>query len=171
MVYGGFSSQSGEIQRQAAARETTSNVLFRWHSSFSLSVRPLCIETLNEDHKLSLLVHRSLQSVISMKGKTKQSFKFLNESEPDGRLVCGEGWCLPRSPPQRGRERERDRKRKSEREREEKKCSVHITNSDAAEVASSPLPKPQPQLKKKKKEKENTPKYHVRLGYNDLAKK
>jgi len=45
-----------------------------------------------------------------------------------------------------------------------KKSSVHIvTTSYAAEVVS-PLPKPQPQLK-------NTPKYHVRLGYKDLAKK
>lgn len=51
--------------------------------------------------------------------------------------------------------------------REKKKnSSVHIvTTSYTAEVVSL-LPKPQPQLKKK-----TTPKYHVRLGYNDLAKK
>lgn len=55
--------------------------------------------------------------------------------------------------------------------KKKKKSSVHIvTTSYTAEVVSQ-LPKPQPQLQKTKTKKTNTPKYHVRLGYNDLAKK
>lgn len=56
-----------------------------------------------EDHNLSLLVHRSLQSVIDVKEKT-QSFKFLNEKSPMASLYMGKGCCLPHSPSQQARE-------------------------------------------------------------------
>lgn len=118
-------SQSGEIHRQASARETTSKVL--WQSSFSPSVRPLYIEFLNEDHNLMLPVHWSLQSVIivvvvNIKEKKKTTTR---------RSACM--WKgLVFAPLTTTAIKE---------------SSVYTVTSYDAEVVS-PLPKPQPQLKK-----------------------